>query len=89
MATRANSAHHEKFPRLLYDIDDAAEILSLSSVTVDHLWRAGWLRCSVTVGNRVLFSIRDLERFANSESPRKIDLRVALEAPGQELIPEN
>jgi DNA-binding transcriptional MerR regulator len=75
--TSVNSAHGESIPRLLYDVETVAKILSLTPATVDQLCRLGELRPSVTVGNRRLFSVRDLEQFANAETPREIDLSVA------------
>ena len=75
--TWANSKHGEPVLRLLFDVDQVSKILSLSSTAVDRLCQLGELRPSITVGNRRLFSRLDLERFANAESPRQIDLSVA------------
>jgi hypothetical protein len=72
--TSSNSTNRESVPRLLYDIETAARILSLTPAAIDQLCRLGELRPSVTVGNRRLFSVRELERFAHDDSPRQIDL---------------
>lgn len=74
-----NSAHQEMLPRLLYDVEAVAQILSLSPATVDRLCQVGELRPSVTVGNRMLFSVRDLERFISTDAPIRIDLHAAVE----------
>jgi len=58
-------------PRLLYDIETVARILSLTPSAIEHLYRLGELKPSVTVGNRRLFSVRELERFADAEAPRE------------------
>jgi len=65
----------ESVPRLLYDIETAARILSLTSAAIEQLCRLGELKPSVTVGNRRLFSVRELERFADAEAPREISLQ--------------
>jgi helix-turn-helix protein len=74
MRSISAQARGETVPRLLYDSVAVAKILSLSLSTVDQLCDLGELRPSVTVGNRRLFSVRDLEQFVNAESPRRIYL---------------
>jgi hypothetical protein len=75
--TQVISAYRESVPRLLYDVESVAKILSLTPAAIDQLCRLGELRPSITVGNRRLFSVLDLERFAHAESPREISLRTA------------
>lgn len=70
----SNSANRESVPRLLYDIETTARILSLSPNAIEQLCRLGELHPSVTVGNRRLFSVVELKRFAHNNSPRKINL---------------
>jgi hypothetical protein len=72
--TSSTSANRESVPRLLYDIETAARILSLTSTAIEQLCQLNQLHPSVTVGNRRLFSVRELERFAHDDSPRKINL---------------
>jgi Helix-turn-helix domain len=74
--TSERAPHREAVPRLLFDVETVASILSLSPTTVDQLCRLGELRPSVIVGNRRLFSVRELEQFANTEAPREINLGV-------------
>lgn len=62
---------------MLFDVEAAARILSLSPIAIDQLCRSGELRPSVTVGNRRLFSVLELERFAHEDSPREINLQHA------------
>lgn len=72
--TSSTSANRESVPRLLYDIETAARILSLTPTTIEQLCRMGELHPSVTVGNRQLFSVLELERFAHDSPPKKINL---------------
>lgn len=55
--TAATSAHQESIPRLLYDVEAVAKILSLTPAAIDQLCHMGELRPSVTIGNRRLFSV--------------------------------
>jgi len=73
---RANSnrAANQAIQPILFNIIVAAEPLSLTVDVVDRLERAGLLTASVTIGNARFFSMRDLEKFAHPESPRKINL---------------
>lgn len=71
----AQAGETQAIPRLLYDVETVAKILSLSAVAIDKLCQLGELRPSLTVGNRRLFSVRELERFANVGEPREINLR--------------
>jgi excisionase family DNA binding protein len=50
--------------RLLLDRKTAAEMLGISSVTLDRLLRAGKGPKAKRIGSRVLFSREELQRFA-------------------------
>jgi excisionase family DNA binding protein len=50
--------------RLLLDRKTAAEMLGISSVTLDRLLRAGKGPQPKRIGSRVLFSREELQRFA-------------------------
>jgi hypothetical protein len=69
------SAHREPTTQLLFDVEAAARILSLSPIAIEKLCRLGELHPSITVGNRRLFSVLELERFAHVDSPREINLQ--------------
>ena len=64
--------------QLLFDIDEAARILSLTVDAVDRLCQMGELTPSITVGNSRLFSLRDLRRFTDSDEPRRISLNAGV-----------
>jgi excisionase family DNA binding protein len=52
--------------RLLLDRKTAAEMLGISSVTLDRLLRAGKGPKAKRIGSRVLFSRDELQRFAGA-----------------------
>ena len=76
MRARAQRTRSEKpaVPRLLFDVEETAEILCLTIDAVDRLCQMGQLHPSITVGNRRLFTVRDLEEFTRSGTPKKIQL---------------
>lgn len=51
----------------LYTRDEAASMLSISTVTLDRLTRTGAIKPR-RVGARVLFSAKTIERFCNATS---------------------
>lgn len=63
--------------QLLFDIEETGEILHLPVDAVDRLCQMGELTPSIIVGNCSLFSLKDLQRFAHCDEPRRINLNAS------------
>jgi len=72
---QTNRASKNQLPKLLYDAIEAADVLGVGPLTIVELVQLDELRPTVVIGRRPLFSLAELERFANGPR-RKIVLRV-------------